>query len=207
MLLTPVRDVLPAVEVFALHDYDIPVIVWDDIKSVVDCGANVGTFALWVAQKSACRILAVEPDPRTFALLERNVAGLAHRVSLLQAAVAGHDGTRMLYARAETSSSSFFGAADSAVRQVHVQTLTLADVLRRAPSLPIDLLKIDIEGAEYEVFQSCDTCDLAQVRVAIVECHSVTDDDLALVTTRLGTSGMTVAVERRHGTGLVVAWR
>jgi FkbM family methyltransferase len=206
-LLVPVRDVLPAVEVFALRDYDLSMIKWETVKSVVDCGANVGAFTLWASQRSSCQILSVEPNPRTFVLLEQNVAHLAGRISLLRAAVAGRRGTRTLYEMAETSATSFFGNSDIVDGAVEVRAVTLGDVLAAARSRPIDLLKIDIEGAEREVFDTLDANELKVVHVAIIECHGLSVKDVRCITEKLLAAEMSVATEHRHGTGMIVGWR
>jgi FkbM family methyltransferase len=206
-LKVPVRDVLPAVEVFALRDYDLSLIRWEKVKSVVDCGANIGAFSLWASQRSSCQILAVEPNPRTCMLLEQNVSPLAGRVSLLRAAVAGSRGTRTLYGMAETSATSFFGNSDIVGGAFEVRAVTLRDVLAAARSLPVDVLKIDIEGAEREVFDTVDVRDFDAVRVAIIECHDLSDDEVDRITSKLIAAEMCVASEHRHGTGMIVGWR
>ncbi len=203
----PVHDVLPAVEMFALSDYDLPNIVWATVRTVVDCGANVGAFTLWAAQKAECRVLAVEPNPRTFAILQRNVASLAGRVSVLNAAVAGSRGVRTLYDMSETSATSFFASSTAAVGTFEVTAVTMKDVLAHFSSVPIDLLKVDVEGAEYEVCRSCQSSDLERVRVALVECHQLGSAEMSSIAGKLAAAGMHVASEFRNGTELLLGWR
>ena len=63
-----------------------------DPETVLDLGANIGIASAWFRGRyPAARIVAVEPDPDTFAKLERNLGG-DDAVTLVQAAVAGESG-------------------------------------------------------------------------------------------------------------------
>ncbi len=131
------------------------------VAAIVDLGANIGVSVRFFAlEHPTARILAVEPDPRAFALLERNTIDLP-QVTRVRAAAADHDGEMTLYVGDELWSSSMtaHGAAPTATT---VPTRTLASLLadwsdggdgdgdgraRRAGRL----LKIDIEGGEHAV--------------------------------------------------------
>jgi FkbM family methyltransferase len=66
----------------------------DDLPKVglvIDCGANVGySTAYFLSRHPDCRVLAVEPDPENFLMLERNLHPYGSRVQLLQAGVWSH---------------------------------------------------------------------------------------------------------------------
>lgn len=131
------------------------------VETIVDLGANIGVSVRFFAlEHPEARILAVEPDPRAFALLERNTADLP-QVTRVQAAVSDGDGEMTLYTGDELWSSSMTAHAGAATATT-VPTRTLASLLaewggddgdggggeaRRAGRL----LKIDIEGAEHAV--------------------------------------------------------
>lgn len=58
---------------------------------VLDCGANIGASTLWLTERyPEARVLAVEPDPRNFWLLQRNVRHLGDRVRLVKGGVWSH---------------------------------------------------------------------------------------------------------------------
>ena len=64
---------------------------------VVDVGASVGLFSLWCLRTNGrARIVAVEPAPRTFAALERNLAH-AHAATCVRAAIADRQGVSTLH--------------------------------------------------------------------------------------------------------------
>lgn len=112
--------------------------------TVLDCGANVGMFTL-TAFRSADRVVAVEPDPSNYHLLAQNVANSgARNIELLEAAVWTVDGEMNF----DTGTHSTGGGINSSA-QLKVKSVTL-DTLCETYG-PIDLLKLDIEGAEESV--------------------------------------------------------
>jgi FkbM family methyltransferase len=72
---------------------------------IVEVGANIGTTSLPLARDLDCRVLAIEPEPQNFALLEANVRsnGMEERIACELAAVAGRAGTVTLVLPADTS--------------------------------------------------------------------------------------------------------
>ena len=102
-------------------------------------------------------ILAVEPETSNFQMLEKNVAGL--RVNSMQAAVTDHRGHVAI-------SGSAWGKWACRISESgqKVQAVTLDDL---CPG-PIDLLKVDVEGSEEEIFASA---SLDRVRAVVVETH------------------------------------
>jgi FkbM family methyltransferase len=136
---------------------------------IIDCGANVGCFTTYFAQRFPEAIItAFEPDPLVFSVLQRNVArgcGTA-RVELVKAAVTGTAETTVsFYADHCDAGSTTMNLAGGATMQV------AAVRLREYLKLPCDLLKIDIEGAEVEVLNDSEEC-LSQVSRIFVEFHS-----------------------------------
>jgi len=118
---------------------------------VLDLGSNIGLSVLWFRHRfPAATIVAVEPDPRAFALLARNVAGL-HRTHLLHAAVAGEPGRRTLALAGATVSSAL---GDRGGMGVQVDVVTIESIVQRFDLPRIDLVKIDVEGAEWEALSA-----------------------------------------------------
>jgi FkbM family methyltransferase len=126
--------------------YDVALDVPPEV--VLDLGSNIGLSVLWFRHRfPSATIVAVEPDPRAVALLERN-AGALPRTHLLHAAVTGSPGPRRLVLADATVSSALGESGDAGVE---VEGVTIAALMRRFGLSRVDLLKIDIEGAEWEV--------------------------------------------------------
>jgi FkbM family methyltransferase len=169
-------------------------------RSVVDVGANVGLFTIYHAAAGA-RVLAIEPNEGPHRRLVAAVAAndLGGRVKIFRAAI----GERRGRARIDTFSSTLPQAkavrgttvvgravpveADAPVEDDQVEVVPLDEVLSEHYDAPtIDLLKIDVEGAEIDVLRGS-SATLAHTRRVVLEYHS--EDLLAGVRQLLTAAG------------------
>jgi FkbM family methyltransferase len=119
-------------------------------STFVDCGANVGLFSAAVAPMTRIypqfRLYAIEPNPDTFARLSITLAGV--RAELLNVALSDHSG---FLSFSEGVTSGVFTAQDSGSRQSRLHQIPC----RRLDQIGIVgaelVLKIDVEGHEWEV--------------------------------------------------------
>lgn len=144
--------------------------------TVVDVGANVGVFAVWASRRlGATRIVAVEPDPRSASHLLSNLRRNAvdgHTV--VQAALGGERGEAVLHGRGERARNTLFrtdlyGSSFSA--RALVRILTLEDVFDVFAVDHCDLLKLDCEGAEYEILFGTPSAVLERIDHIALEYH------------------------------------
>jgi FkbM family methyltransferase len=119
--------------------------------------ANIGLASLYFAEKfPEARIIALEPEESNFDLLRRNLAGRAN-VVCLNMALWSQSGTVTVFDPGDgnwgfrTASES---ATDTGWVIGTVDCVTVGDLMREHAIDRVDLLKIDIEGAEKEVFLS-----------------------------------------------------
>jgi FkbM family methyltransferase len=120
----------------------------------VDLGAWIGPTVL-LASVRAGRIVCVEPDPEAFPILRENLdlnPEVAAKTTALQAAIGPRDGMVML------SSAGVGGDSNSSVVRPHdagshwtVEQVSLPTVLVRAGLAAADFVKMDVEGAEYDL--------------------------------------------------------
>jgi FkbM family methyltransferase len=150
--------------------YDIPRQVAP--KAILDAGANIGFSAIFFANKYPdATIVALEPESSNFQLLQRNVSAYP-QIKPLQAALwkenrqinlidpnHGHHGF-------QTVEVTMNGCAQLGL----VQALTVDAVMSRMGLSSVDLLKIDIEGAEKEVFESSAKW-IDRVQMIMAELH------------------------------------
>lgn len=135
-------------------------------RVIVDAGAHIGMASLGFARRyPLATIYAVEPEPANFALLVQNVRAY-RRIVPLQAAIWNQDGEVCLGPSAAHPKGAFQVVESSETR---VRAITLGTLLREMKIDMIDLLKIDIEGAEKEVFESCDWIE--KVGTIAIELH------------------------------------
>jgi FkbM family methyltransferase len=120
----------------------------------IDVGANIGVWSLLAAERQPdARIHAFEPVPEVAAHCRRHVAlNAVETIVLNVAAVAAADGVAPFYAvRSEnTGASSLVNRRPS--DEIRVPVVTLDTYVERAGLARVDVLKVDVEGAEGLVF-------------------------------------------------------
>jgi FkbM family methyltransferase len=135
---------------------------------IVDCGANIGASVLWfTARYPRAHVLAVEPAPDNFALLQRNCAGLD--VDLRMAGIGAADGSSHL---TDTGWGTMAYRTTANEQGPTVAMLTVATLLASKPSshyVPF-ILKIDIEGGEKPLFEG-DCTSIDRFPLIILEPH------------------------------------
>jgi FkbM family methyltransferase len=122
---------------------------------VVDLGAHVGYYTLLCAKLvgSHGKVFAFEPFPEHFELLKRNIKANGYEnVALVRMAVADTTGTRHLFLSEDNSGDHRIFGAGGHRRAIEIETITLDDYFR-GNSMPIALIKLDIQGAEYAALQ------------------------------------------------------
>ncbi|MEQ9823735.1 MAG: FkbM family methyltransferase [Puniceicoccaceae bacterium] len=136
---------------------------------IIDGGANIGLSVCYFKRCfPEASVVAFEPDPKVFAVLKDNVEmlGLNH-VELVQKGLWNEDKTLEFHAEGADGGRIAVSGDSESLKQI--ETVRLRSYLDR----PVDLLKIDIEGAETEVLEDC--ADLLQcVDRIFVEYHSFT---------------------------------
>jgi FkbM family methyltransferase len=158
-------DIFVLHEVFGSRCYDLP-FESSRLRMVVDLGANIGLTTLYLASRAPeARFICVEPVPSNADLLRRNLAPVRNAI-VVQAAVTNKVGTV-----AFDNTRPAWGGSISRDGPLRVEAISIEELLARyAPEGMIDLLKIDIEGAEAEVF-SGPMVWLDRVACIVAELH------------------------------------
>lgn len=134
---------------------------------IIDGGANIGMSALYFKKAHPqSRITAFEADPAIAAVLRRNVEAQDLTDVEIRSEALWSERTEIAFAP-EGADAGKVGDAGNAIR---VPAVPLADFLGE----PVDFLKLDIEGAEWEVLKSC-AGHLGAVDKLFVEYHSPAD--------------------------------
>ncbi len=152
--------------------------VWPDCNTVIDAGANIGAFSVWAAQHlPSALILALEPHPETYAKLQHNLTanGLGDRAQAFHGALAAQSGKRSLDGEPESQRRSLIAAdqATESAGSIQVSSITLTDLLDKYNLPQVDLLKMDIEGSEWEVLHLTPVSTFRRIRRLQFEYHEV----------------------------------
>lgn len=141
---------------------------------VIDIGASIGDFALLAArQGKQTRVIAVEPMPATVELLERNIRqnNAGGQVTIIPGAVAGATGTQMLMVSDSALSHTLVTGVYQAVDQIPIQCFSLEDLMNQHQVHHCDILKMDCEGAEYEIIYNAAEETLKKIKEIRFEYH------------------------------------
>ena len=145
-----------------------------DDKVIMDLGANIGVFTLYAARCAPhAKVLSLEPFPSTFGRLVITVRGhnLDDRVKCLNFAATGTDGARVMPDASVPSQRRALASAANGEEGTQVTGRTLEALLSENQLPQVDLLKMDIEGSEYEVLLSTPRSVLARIRRIAMEYH------------------------------------
>jgi FkbM family methyltransferase len=119
-------------------------------STVLDLGCNKGAFVRSMRQTYGCQCFAVEPNPRLFERLR-----LMPDVHAFNYAIAGSAGEVDFCIANNDEASSIVNGSNGAIGDtVKVKTIGLAGLLEQMRLEYVDLLKVDIEGAEIEMFDA-----------------------------------------------------
>jgi FkbM family methyltransferase len=152
-----------------------------DVSTVLDIGANIGISTLYFADLFPhARVFAFEPIPENFSLLERNTKHL-QRVRAVPVALGELDGTiEMLHSDAP---DNFGGYSRTPTGSNTARTLRvpMRAARRQCEDLGVtaaDVLKIDVEGSEWEVLTDLGSEFLRRSKFIMGELHGRRDFEL-----------------------------
>jgi FkbM family methyltransferase len=147
---------------------------------VVDLGANAGYFSLWLlAHVPAARVYAYEPLPGNLAILERNRAQNPKATARLNVIAKAVTGTPVESVEFHVQAANDLSMSASIIREsitksarsVRVAATTLSAIMDENSLTKIDLLKIDCEGAEYEILFRTPADRFTRIQRIALETH------------------------------------
>ncbi len=166
---------VPVYEIFVEDAYRLRWFTGDlnDIQAL-DIGGHIGCFSLAFATlHPTARVQTFEASPSTYAFTRRNVDGngLTDRVTVENIAVSDSNGT-LAFADNGGGSGLNGVTAPSGTHVIDVPCITFADALSRAGG-QVDVVKIDTEGAEYDIVLGSEPTDWKDVQRVVLEYHDV----------------------------------
>lgn len=157
-------------ELLVMQEYAL-VADLDSPAFIIDGGANIGIASLYfLNQYPAVHIVAVEPSPANFEILSKNLAPYAEQVTLIQGAIWKSSGRLRLEPGREGEWRTSVRCVDSG-ESGSVEAFTVPALMAYGNGI-VDLLKLDIEGSESEVFGPEAQQWLPAVRNIAIELHS-----------------------------------
>jgi FkbM family methyltransferase len=184
---TSLADLFVIKEVFIHETYKdiLPLLEVGGVR-FVDIGANLGSFSIWLAQqRNVVSSYCFEPEPDSFRLLSFNLSlNGCEGVVPIHAAVGGTE--REISIQLKSSSpggTSIYseGRLDSGQHtdRTRIKVFALSQWLNEAAT-PFDLLKLDCEGAEWEIVRACGRIIGERFKVVVAEVHDDPDNESAV---------------------------
>ncbi len=164
---------------FDFREYHVPLAIQP--RTILDIGANTGIVSLTLIRKySGARVIAFEPLPENFALLEYNLRNLDN-VLAVPFGLGRETGVMEYYASDDPTNlggGTFHPNPPQLERSCgKLQILSPVEALRRFDIRDVDLIKIDTEGAEHDILTGFPEGVLSRVSVIVGELHSVKDEE------------------------------
>ena len=166
-----IQDIAIFFEIFQEQSYALPRF---NCQSVLDLGGHIGLFTLYMKlQYSPSKIVVFEPDNENYKLLSLNTK-MCKGITTINAAVSNFQGV------SGWNRSGFahnYGISENPSGETQVNVQRISDVIREHFSDEvIDVVKIDIEGEETNIFNDTNLNWTKSVKNILVETHGANSD-------------------------------
>ncbi len=164
-------SIITLYHVFGHEIYRFPFQRLGSVRTIIDLGAHIGLVTLYFASLFPdAQIFSVEPAPANFKLLKKNCEANEINAKLINKCIDSDKGFKKFYLSAESSVLHSLFERDSNHRSIDVETITMDALLEENRIEEVDILKVDIEGAEGKLFIKCVPW-LTKIRFIIMEIH------------------------------------
>lgn len=134
---------------------------------IFDCGANIGLSVIYFKKLNpSARVIAFEPDGKNFELLSKNISAYNFDSVELRKEAVWIENTQLFFQNDGNMGSKIIDKQNNKEENVKVNAVRLKDLITE----PVDMLKIDIEGAEFQVLKDIQNV-LVVVRNIFLEYH------------------------------------
>jgi FkbM family methyltransferase len=140
-------DIQIFTQIFIYKEYNI---IIEEVNTIIDCGANIGLASLYFLSKFPdARIIAVEPEENNFKMLQDNLSNYKNVICIKK-------GIWGKVANLEISNynggNAGFITKESITSERAISSISIDQIIQEYQLTEIDILKIDIEGSEEQIF-------------------------------------------------------
>jgi len=160
-------------EIFKLREYRAAEeAIREASDPIIDVGAHAGFFVLYCrVLNQRAQIFAIEPEPSNLTILEQHLKlNKIKKTTVVAGAIAGNSDDRYLTLSANNHNHKL--SSTEAIGDVKVYAWSLRDFCREHKIEFISLLKLDVEGTEFEIFDNLTDADFGLFKNVILEYHN-----------------------------------
>jgi FkbM family methyltransferase len=170
-------DLYTMVQIFIKQQYNIKLPFTP--ATIIDAGSNIGLASVYFKNLYPdAHIITIEPDNDNFQLLQKNLSHYSN-MSYLQGGIWFKNASLKVSDKNQHGKWGLVVEETAPGTKDAITAYTIQDVLQQKSWKTLDLLKLDIEGSEKEVFEQ-GNCDwMKKTRAMIVELHDRTKDGTA----------------------------
>ena len=170
-------------------DYDAD--KFANLRTIVDIGANIGAFTIPAAALAKNAVVyAFEPENSNADLLERNtILNNLQNIVIERCCVGAMDDECVLNLNRQSGSHSIVTSLDKVGTQ-KARIISFNGFMETMPR--VDFLKMDCEGAEYQIIYSLKKNNLDKIKYMVMECHPVENESPDALANYLRQNGFTI---------------
>lgn len=177
-------DIFTLYEVIGRSVYSFPHHSLGEVKTIVDLGAHIGLTSLYFKSLfPEAQIFSIEPVPGNFKLLKKNCETNGFHWTLISKCI-GSENKKVKFSL-DALSNQYSLTRNVSKKEgesnfIEIEMITMNDIIREFNINQIDILKVDIEGAEAELFAQCESW-ISKIRLIIIEVHPTLVDYKKLI--------------------------
>lgn len=189
-------DISVAAEIFKHREYRIAESVIQTSQVILDVGAHKGFFAVYCAALNPqAKIFCIEPEDNNLAALKHNQEiNKLKNITVIEGALSDKTGQSKLIVTPDSHNHYLADVLDEQMPNQKTRTYNFAGLLEEYKIKSVSLLKMDIEGGEYAVFDGFDTPDYAKIKNIVMEYHNFPDRNYKIIEQQLRENGFGVQV-------------
>lgn len=170
---------------------------------VVDVGANIGLWTEYIMNTANTKkVYSVEPNTDALKVLKNS---FGDEVVVVEKAMSNKDGQLEFFVDSNNSTISSVAKVNSSDTSYKVNAISFKSFVSKYNIKKIDLMKVDIETGEYDLFASMDDSDLAMIDNILMEYHIIGgrtyEKDATMILSQLKTAGFNCSVRSLHAHG------
>lgn len=174
-------------EIFLLNEYRVAYDCIVKAKNIIyDVGAHIGVFSIYCRSiNKTVKLVALEPETDNYKILQQNIINNQIKdIRLLDLALGVHTGKSKLYLSKDSHNHSLTKKDKqiTGASTIIVKTVSWTDLYNLTADYQlVDLIKMDIEGAENEIIPNIDENSLCKIKNFIIEYHNFDKDQNKLI--------------------------